>query len=105
MAKSRHVMVLPITDFPFSPSTYVLRRPRFSFLFSHRGVYRSLLRAMNKLLAARHLIPVTNRIPVLAYGSNASQAVLLMRAARFGLDAPISSLLFLVSGSCSLVRR
>lgn len=79
MATSRRLLLLPISDFPFSPSTYPGRRPRFSFLFTHRGIYRCPLRGLNQVLAARQLAPVGDRIPVLAYGSNACPGQLLIK--------------------------
>ena len=71
MEKSGRFPILPVTEFPFTALTYPGRRPRFSFFFTHHGIYRCPLRSLNGLLTARHLAPVSERIPVLAYGSNA----------------------------------
>ncbi len=62
---------IPINSFPFTPSTYPGRRPRFSFLFTRRGIYRLKLRNLDKFLRRRKLPPTTERYAVLAYGSNA----------------------------------
>lgn len=67
----------PINRFPFSPSTYPGRRPRFSFLFTHEGIYRFSLRTLGRVLEERGVPPVSERIAVLAYGSNACPAQLL----------------------------
>jgi hypothetical protein len=79
MVKSMRFPILRLADFPFSALTYPGRRPRFSFFFTHRGIYRCSLRSMNELLTARHLAPVSERIPVLAYGSNACPSQLFRK--------------------------
>jgi hypothetical protein len=78
MAK-QHSSVLPIEKFPFTPETYPGRRPRFSFLFTSRGIYRCSLRSLAQLLEARRLPPIHERYPVLAYGSNACPSQLLRK--------------------------
>lgn len=79
MVKGPRFRILPISAFPFSPSTYPGRRPRFSFLFTNRGIYRCPVRRLNELLEARRLAPVSDRVAVLAYGSNACPGQLLRK--------------------------
>ena len=67
----------PISRFPFSPSTYPGRRPRFSFLFTHEGIYRFSLRSLGRVLEERGVTPASERFAVLAYGSNACPTQLL----------------------------
>lgn len=69
--KSKRPQRISISRFPFTPSTYPGRRPRFSFLFTSRAIYRLKLRDLDRLLASRKLPPANKRYAVLAYGSNA----------------------------------
>jgi hypothetical protein len=71
--------LLPNKMFPFSPETYPGRRPRFSFLFTHKGVLRFGLRAIDRALEGRRLAPVSERYAVLAYGSNACPGQLMRK--------------------------
>lgn len=68
-----------VREFPFSASTYPGRRPRFSFLFTHRYIYRFGLSNLDQLLALRDLPPLSDRYAVLAYGSNACPGQLLLK--------------------------
>lgn len=73
---------LPIREFPFDPLTYPGRRPRFSFLFTHCGIYRFNLRNLDQLLARRSLPSVSERYAILAYGSNACPSQLFRKYQR-----------------------
>lgn len=66
-----------LSDFPFSPSTYPGRRPRFSFVFTSKGIYRVPLGSLGRFLEARGLPPLADRYAILAYGSNACPGQLL----------------------------
>ena len=68
-----------IGEYPFTPSTYPGRRPRFSFLFTRRGIHRLKLRNLDRLLARRGLASVNERYAILAYGSNACPGQLLSK--------------------------
>lgn len=68
---TKSLQALPLSQFPFTPSTYPGRRPRFSFLFTTGGLYRINVRNLNATLASRGLAPVNERYAILAYGSNA----------------------------------
>jgi hypothetical protein len=69
--KERSLRTIPINRYPFTPVTYPGRRPRFSFFFTQRGIYRVKLRTLGRLLANRGLPPPCKRYAILAYGSNA----------------------------------
>ena len=71
--------MLPNGRFPFTPETYPGQRPRFSFLFTHRGIYRFTLGTLDRLLKSRGLAPINERYAVLAYGSNACPGQLLRK--------------------------
>jgi len=70
---------IPVSKYPFSPSTYPGMRPRFSFFFTPKGIYRVKLRTLNRFLADRKLPPTTERFAVVAYGSNACPGQLLRK--------------------------
>jgi hypothetical protein len=78
-SKSKPTRLLPNGDFPFSPETYPGQRPRFSFLFTNRGIYRFAPYALGRVLEDRGLAPVGSRYAVLAYGSNACPTQLLRK--------------------------
>ena len=69
--KKKRLRRIPLNRFPFTPSTYPGRRPRFSFLFTSKGIYRLKVSTLDRVLASRNLPPATQRYAVLAYGSNA----------------------------------
>src|SRR5262249_8558162 len=75
-----------ISKFPFTPETYPGRRPRFSFFFNSKGIYRSQLRSLNKLLVNRGLTPLAERYAILAYGSNACSGQLRRKYKTIGLN-------------------
>ena len=75
MARSPHS--IPIRRYPFTPSIYPGRRPRFSFLLTSNQIYRLKLRTLGKLLKTRGLAPLDERYAILAYGSNACPQQLL----------------------------
>lgn len=77
---------ISITKFPFTPETYPGPRPRFSFFFNSKGIYRSQLRTVNKLLVDRGLTPLGERYAILAYGSNACPGQLLRKYKTTGLN-------------------
>lgn len=62
---------IPIKKYPFSASTYPGGRPRFSFLFKLKGIFRVKLRTLDRFLGERKLPLLKERYAVLAYGSNA----------------------------------
>lgn len=68
---------IPINRYPFTSATYPGRRPRFSFLFTSKGIYRVKLHTLRKFLEARGLPSLDNRYAVIAYGSNACPHQLL----------------------------
>ena len=75
-------MRIPLSRYPFSPSTYPGRRPRFSFLFTRRGLRRITLDQLDEVLRGWKLPPMTERYAILAYGSNACPGQLFIK----GLD-------------------
>ena len=77
--KSKRLLRIPISKFPFTPSTYPGRRPRFSFLFIANGIYRLKFRRLGKLLESHGLPPASERYAILAYGSNACPGQLLKK--------------------------
>ena len=77
---------IPISKYPFTPGTYPGRRPRFSFFFTSKGVYRLQLRTLKQFLKDRDLPPLDERYAILAYGSNASPGQLLRKYRDHGLD-------------------
>lgn len=81
---------IPISRYSFSPSTYPGRRPRFSFLFTPKGIYRLKLRSLGRFLADRKLPGTDKRYAVLAYGSNACPTRLLKKYREDSLsDVPV----------------
>lgn len=62
---------IPINRYPFTPSTYPGSRPRFSFFFTSKGLYRLKFRALKNILRESGLPSLEARYAVLAYGSNA----------------------------------
>ncbi len=81
---------IPISKYAFTPATYPGRRPRFSFFFTPKGIYRLKLRTLDRFLADRGLPSVRERYAVLAYGSNACPGQLLEKQKKYGLsDVPV----------------
>jgi hypothetical protein len=74
---TKRLRKIPLKTFPFTPSKYPGRRPRFSFLFTRKGLYRLKLRTLDSVLAKRGLALASERYAVLAYGSNACPGQLL----------------------------
>ncbi len=74
---SKRLLRIPVNHFPFTPSTYPGRRPRFSFLLTRGGIYRTKLRDLDRILESRGLAQVSERYAILAYGSNACPGHLL----------------------------
>jgi hypothetical protein len=68
---------IPINRYPFTPATYPGRRPRFSFFFTSKGIYRLKFRALRSLLKKHGLPSLDERYAILAYGSNACPDQLL----------------------------
>ncbi len=92
MARKRQIPPhrIPNSKYPFTPDTYPGRRPRFSFFFTPKGIYRLKLRTLNQFLAERKLPPLNRRFAVLAYGSNACPGQLLCKCLEHGLtDVPV----------------
>lgn len=83
--RQRHPLVVPISEYPFTPETYPGRRPRFSFFFTPQGIYRVSLRTLDRFLSNRGFPRVEERFAVLAYGSNASPGQLLRKYENYGL--------------------
>lgn len=75
--KSRPPRRIPIARYPISSSTYPGRRPRFSFLFTSKGIYRVKLNTLGKFLQTRGLPSLADRYAVVACGSNACPQQLL----------------------------
>src|SRR2546426_9841682 len=87
--RQRRPLVVPISEYPFTPETYPGRRPRFSFFFTQQGIYRLKLRTLDRFLAKRKLPLLNQRFAVLAYGSNACPGQLLCKYLEHGLtDVP-----------------
>src|SRR5258706_5658743 len=68
---------IPINRYQFTPATYPGRRPRFSFFFTSKGIYRLKFRALRRLLKKHGLPSLDERYAILAYGSNACPDQLL----------------------------
>jgi hypothetical protein len=68
---------IPINRYPFTPATYPGRRPRFSFFFTSKGIYRREFRILRSLLRKHGLPSPDERYAILAYGSNACPHQLL----------------------------
>ena|SRR5579859_1274939 len=68
---------IPINRYLFTPATYPGRRPRFSFFFTSKGIYRLKFRALRSLLQKHGLPSLDERYAILAYGSNACPDQLL----------------------------
>ncbi len=68
---------IPINRYPFTPATYPGCRPRFSFFFTSKGIYRLKFRALRSLLKKHGLASLDERYAILAYGSNACPDQLL----------------------------
>lgn len=83
--KGKRLQRIPINKYPFSPSTYPGRRPRFSFFFTPRGIYRCNLGTLQKLLERGNLPSIDRRYAVLAYGSNACPGQLKRKFEGHGL--------------------
>jgi len=75
--ENEHLRQIPVGNFPFTPSAYPGRRPRFSFLFTPTGIYRLQLRTLDRTLATQGLPRVGERYAILAYGSTACPGQLL----------------------------
>src|SRR5260370_34368559 len=68
---------IPVNRYPFTVATYPGCRPRFSYMFTKKVIYRLNLRTLEKFLERRGLPPLGNRYAILAYGSNACPQQLL----------------------------
>jgi hypothetical protein len=77
---------IPISKYPFTVATYPGRRPRFSFFFTSKGIYRLKFRALRSLLKKHGLPSLDERYAILAYGSNACPDQLLNK---YLTDVPV----------------
>ncbi|HET7207164.1 MAG TPA: hypothetical protein VFI95_11370 [Terriglobales bacterium] len=68
---------IPLKPYQFTPSNYPGRRPRFSFFFTAKGIYRLKSRSLDVVLKQRGLPLSGERYAILAYGSNACPGQLL----------------------------
>ena len=75
--RQKHSRKIPINRYPFTPATYPGRRPRFSFFFTSKGIYRLKFRGLRSLLKKRGSPSLDERYAILAYGSNACPDQLL----------------------------
>jgi hypothetical protein len=66
-----------LNRYRFRPTGYPGHRPRYSFLFTSRGLLRLKLGSLDYFLKSNNLSPLKDRIAVLAYGSNACPGQLL----------------------------
>jgi hypothetical protein len=77
--RQRSSRKIPINRYPFTPATYPGRRPRFSFFFTSKGIYRQKFRTLGSLLKKHALPSLDERYAILAYGSNACPHQLLIK--------------------------
>jgi hypothetical protein len=54
---------IPINRYPFIPATFPGRRPRFSFFFTSKGIYRLKFGALRSLLKKHGFLPLTSAMP------------------------------------------